>query len=182
MIDRNPNDDAVLRVARSTLSTIYTNMGDFARGEAELEVLFAREPEDPTVNNDLGYLYADQGKNLDRAETMIRKAITKEPDNSAFLDSLGWVLFKRGKVEEARTPLERAVAMPKSEDATVNDHLGDVYFQLREVAKARAAWERAVKLAAEAKPPDRRLPEIRKKLEALRQVEPSARPARPGSP
>src|SRR5206468_9699969 len=68
-------------LARSTLSTIYTNMGDFARGEAELELLFAREPDDATVNNDLGYLYADQGKNLDRAETMIRKAIGKEPDN-----------------------------------------------------------------------------------------------------
>ncbi len=182
LIDKNPNNDDVLRVARSTLSTIYTNLGDYGKGEAELEILFARTPDDPTVNNDLGYLYADQGKNLDKAEGMIRKALVEEPDNGAFLDSLGWVLFKRGKVEEARGPLEKAVANPKNEDATVNDHLGDVYFQLQEPTKAKSAWERAEKLATQAKPPDRRLSEIRKKLQSLQQVDPSPRPSKNNTP
>ena len=182
LIDKNPNNDDVLRVARSTLSSIYTNIGDYGKGEAELEILFARIPDDPTVNNDLGYLYAEQGKNLEKAEGMIRKALTEEPDNGAFLDSLGWVLFKRGKVEEAKTPLEKAVANPKNEDATVNDHLGDVYFQLQEPTKAKSAWERAVKLASQARPPDKRLSEIRKKLESLGQVDPSPRPSKNNTP
>ena len=182
LIDRNPNNDEVLKVARSTLSTIYTNLGDYAKGEAELEILFARTPEDATVNNDLGYLYAEQGKNLEKAEGMIRKALGDEPDNGAFLDSLGWVLFKRGKIEEARTPLEKAIANPKNEDATVHDHLGDVYFQLQEHAKAKTAWERAVKLATQAKPPDKRLSEIRKKLQSLQQLDPSPRPSKNNTP
>ncbi len=40
-----------------------------------------QDPDDATVNNDLGYLYADQGKNLEKAEGMIRKALAEEPDN-----------------------------------------------------------------------------------------------------
>ena len=48
---------------RSGLSVIYVNRGDFAMGEAELEALLDREHDDAGVNNDLGYLYADQGKN-----------------------------------------------------------------------------------------------------------------------
>ena len=182
LIDKNQNNDLVQKFARSTLSTVFTNLGDYAKGEAELETLFARDPNDATVNNDLGYLYADQGKNLEKAEAMIRKALSIEPANAAFLDSLGWVLFKRGKLEEAKTPLEKAAADPKNEDTTVHDHLGDVYFQLQEHDKAQSAWERAVKLATQSQPPDKRLPEIRKKLQSLKQLDPSPRPARSSTP
>ena len=75
---------------------VYVNLGDFSKGEAELETLLQRNPDEAGVNNDLGYLYADQGKNLEKAEAMIRKALREEPKNAAYLDSLGWVLFKRG--------------------------------------------------------------------------------------
>ena len=44
------------------------NKGDYAKGEAELEILLQRNPDDPGPNNDLGYLYAEQGKNLEKAE------------------------------------------------------------------------------------------------------------------
>ena len=182
LIEKNANDDAILRAARSTLSTIYTNIGDYAKGEAELELLFVRLPDDPLVNNDLGYLYAEQGKNLEKAEGMIRKALTEEPANGAYLDSLGWVLFKRGKVEEARLPLEKATSDPKNEDTTVFDHLGDVYFQLQEHTKAKTAWERALQLGTQARPPDKRLAEVRKKLDSLRQVGSSPRPSKTTTP
>ena len=182
LIAKNQNNDEVLKFARSTLSVVYTNLGDYAKGEAELEALFARDPSDATVNNDLGYLYADQGKNLEKAETMIRKAVSAEPGNAAFLDSLGWVLFKRGKLEEAKTPLEKAATDPKNEDTTVHDHLGDVYFQLQERAKAKSSWERAVRLGTKSRPPEKRLPEIRKKLQLLQDLDPSPRPAKASTP
>ena len=180
LLEKFPDNEEVGRVAHSGLSIVYTNLGDMAKGESELEILFARDPEDAGVNNDLGYLYADQGKNLDRAETMIRKAVAEEPENSAYLDSLGWVLFKRGKFEEAKAPLDKAAKMPRGEDPTVQDHLGDVLFQLREYDQAKTAWERAETLANQANPPDKRLAEIRKKLESLKQIESTSRPA-PGT-
>jgi tetratricopeptide (TPR) repeat protein len=173
LLERYPNDEDIFRTAHSNLSIVYVNMGDYAKGEAELEILLARTPDEPGVNNDLGYLYADQGKNLEKAETMIRKAVEQEPENFAYLDSLGWVLFKRGKVKEAVEPLEKAIKVQidtMATDATVYEHLGDVYFQLQQIEKAREAWKSAEKVAAKATPVDKRLPEIRKKLESLEKL------------
>jgi len=173
LLEKNPGDAEVVKTARSYMSVIYVNMGDYARGEAELESLLEKSPDDPGINNDLGYLYADQGKNLEKAEAMIRKAVQEEPDNGAYLDSLGWVLFKRGKAKDALPPLEKAVQRQGETaggDATVFEHLGDVYFQLQETAKAKSAWQSAEKAALKSTPHDKRLPEIRKKLESLEKL------------
>jgi tetratricopeptide (TPR) repeat protein len=172
LLERFANEDRIVKFAHSSLSGIYAEKNDFAKAEAELETVFAKDPEDPGINNDLGYLYADQGKNLEKAEAMIRKAVAEEPDNYAYLDSLGWVLFKRGKFEEAVIPLEKALADAQA-DLTIPDHLGDVYFQLQETSKAKTAWEKALKLAGEAKPVDKRYAEIQKKLQSLQQFVPA---------
>jgi len=180
IIKRFSSNDEVVKLAHSNLSSIYVNQGDYAKGEAELEILFQKTPDDPGVNNDLGYLYADQGKNLEKAESMIRKAVQEEPDKPAYLDSLGWVLFKRGKAKESLEPLMKAVELQKLEekkgiappDATIREHLGDVYLHLQEVDRARQIWEEAEQIAAKAIPADKRLPEIRKKLTSLKALGP----------
>jgi tetratricopeptide (TPR) repeat protein len=180
LIKRFASNDEVVRLAHSNLSIIYVNQGNYAKGEAELEILFQKTPDDPGVNNDLGYLYADQGKNLEKAESMIRKAVQEEPDKAAYLDSLGWVLFKRGKAKESLEPLMKAVELQKVEekmgaappDATIREHLGDVYLHLQEVDRARQIWEEAEQIAAKAVPADKRLPEIRKKLTSLKALGP----------
>ena len=183
LLDRYPNSEEIVHLAHSGLSVVYVNLGDFSKGEAELETLLQRNPDEAGVNNDLGYLYADQGKNLEKAEAMIRKALREEPKNAAYLDSLGWVLFKRGKLKEAVEQLERAIQnLTGGGDATIYEHLGDVYFRLQETAKAKVAWERAEKAAAKAVPPDKRLPEIRKKLESLGRIAPSPKPAADDTP
>lgn len=173
LIGKYPNNDEVIRIARSQMSIIYVNMGDYAKAEFELESLLERNPDETGVNNDLGYLYAEQGKNLEKAEVMIRKAVQAEPERAAYLDSLGWVLFKRGKVLEAVEPLEKAVRLSESEagtDSTIYEHLGDVYFQLEDTTRAKASWTLAEKAAAKSTPPDKRLPEIRKKLSSLEKL------------
>lgn len=185
MLDRNAGKDEIAKLIRSNLSIVYVNQGDYAKGEAELETVLERFPEDPGVNNDLGYLYADQGKNLEKAEAMIRKALKEDPDNFAYLDSLGWALFKQGKLKEAVEPLEKAVELHKeaekrglsSPDATLPDHLGDVYLQMREVEKARTWWREAEQAAARSTPPDKRLDEIRKKLASLDALEEEPKPS-----
>ena len=147
LLQQYPANNELARVAHSGLSVIYVNTDDFAKGEMELEQLLKRTPDDIGVNNDLGYLYADQGKRLEEAEAMIRKAVTEEPDNSAYLDSLGWVLYKRGKAEEALKYLEKAISIARrsSPDGTLFDHAGDVLFRLKKFDKAKAAWLEAQK-------------------------------------
>ena len=107
VIKRFPTETSIVRRCQFSLSNIYVEQGDLRKGEAVLEKVFAEDPENPSVNNDLGYLYADQGKKLKQAEQMIRKALKAEPKNSAYQDSMGWVLFKIGKLDEALEQLEQ---------------------------------------------------------------------------
>jgi tetratricopeptide (TPR) repeat protein len=153
VIERFPQEADTVRQARLSLSALYVEMGDKAKGEQVLEEVYAIDPDDPSVNNDLGYLYADQGKKLEQAEGMIRKALASEPENAAYLDSMGWVLHRLGRDEEAVAHLEKAVSQPDGDDATLWEHLGDVYDKLGKAEKAREAWQKALEQAKKETPP-----------------------------
>jgi tetratricopeptide (TPR) repeat protein len=188
MLKRFGDNDDVVKKIRPSLSVVYVNQGDYAKGEAELIHLLERFPDEAGANNDLGYLYAEQGKNLEKAEAMIRKALLEDAENRSYLDSLGWVLFKRGMAKEALDQLKKAADITKEAaaeegtgpDSTILEHLGDVYFHLHDLRKAAEAWGEAAKAAEQAVPPERRLPEILKKIGSLEQLGPlpASRPTR----
>jgi tetratricopeptide (TPR) repeat protein len=151
-----------VREIRFGMYQVYTDRHDLAKAEEQLALVLKADPDDATANNDLGYLWADQGKNLEEAEKLIRKAldlderqrksqgplnVAPEAENAAFVDSLGWVLFRRGRLGEARQWLEKACSLPAGKgDPTVWDHLGDVCAGLKDRAAARAAWQKALAL------------------------------------
>ncbi len=165
VIARFADDKDLVRRCRTSISSIHMERGDNSEAEKILEELLAEDPDDPSVNNDLGYLYADQGKYLQRAEKMIRIAIEAEPENAAYLDSMGWVLYRLEKYAEGVTHLEKAAAMPDGKDSTILDHLGDCYHKLGKSAKAATAWEEALKLAREeAKPDQNMIDKIKSKI------------------
>ncbi len=151
VIEQFPQDAETVRQARLSLSALYVEQGEKLKGEQILEEIYASDPEDPSINNDLGYLYADANKNLEQAESMIRKALASEPENAAYLDSMGWVLYRLGKFDEAASQLEKAVGLPTGNDSTLWDHLGDVYSKLDKPEKAKDAWKKALDLAKEDK-------------------------------
>lgn len=133
------------------LSNAYVQNGDMASGEKVLEEIYQQSPDDVGVNNDLGYLYADQNKNLEQAEKMIRVAVAAQPDNPAYLDSLGWVLFRLGRLEEAVVELKKASSDPAYRDATILEHLGDVYAAMQQLDEAKATWREALKTEQDSK-------------------------------
>jgi Tfp pilus assembly protein PilF len=148
-----------VRLCQGTLSNCYVQKGDLAKGEKVLEAILVEQPDDASVNNDLGYLYADEGKQLQRAEKMIKIALKAEPDNVAYIDSMGWVCFKLGKLEEARKYLEKAVKNPAGSDGTIWEHLGDCYDRMGAHDKATGAWKEALKNAKQEAFPDQKLVE-----------------------
>ncbi len=143
-----------LRLVRMGLSNAYVQSGDMSQGQKVLEDIYAEDPTDPGVNNDLGYLYADQGKELEKAEQMIRIAVADQPDNPAYLDSLGWVLFKLGKNEEALEPLKKANGDPDYRDATLLEHQGDVHQALQQTKEANDLWSQSLKVEQDSVRPD----------------------------
>jgi len=132
----------VLREARLSISALCVVQGRLDEAEEWLQQVLDEYPDDVGANNDLGYLWADESRHLDRALKMIVAAVAAEPENRAYRDSLGWVFYRLGRFPEAVAELEKAVD-EKQPDGTVLDHLGDVYEKLGRHDKAVAAWQRA---------------------------------------
>ena len=150
---------------RMRLSNAYVQAGDMANGEKYLEEVYEQYPDDIGVNNDLGYLYADQGKKLKQAEKMIRLAVAAEPENSAYLDSLGWVLYQMERYEEAVEVLTKANSDPDYQDSTIIEHLGDSLAKLKQDKKARKAWQDALDVETNSTPNDQKvIDRLQKKL------------------
>ncbi len=120
----------------------YEQDGNWQKAEADLKAALAFRPDNPFVLNYLGYAWADQGKNLEEALGMIRKATELRPQDGYIKDSLGWVLYKMNRFEEAVPHLETAVAL-EPYDPIINDHLGDAYWQVGRKLEARFQWSRA---------------------------------------
>ena len=105
-------------------------------------------------------MWAEEGRNLDRALEMVQRAVALEPDNGAYVDSLGWTHFQLGQFAEAQGHLERAAVLV-GEDPVVFEHLGDLYLAIGESGKAREVYERSLALEGE------NVEEVRRKLTDL---------------
>lgn len=141
---KSPETRQVVRDAKLVLSNLCVLGGRTVEAEEWLNQVLDEFPDDVGALNDLGYLWANQGKHLQRALGMVQKAVEGEPDNIAYRDSLGWALFRLERYQEALAELQSAAA-GDDPDAEILDHLGDVYHRVDQLDKARDAWQRAVK-------------------------------------
>ena len=127
------------------LAQCREKLGDLAGAESAVRDVLAREPENPTALNFLGYLFADHNRNLEEAVELIGKALELDPNNGAFMDSLGWAYYRMGRLKEARERLERAVELSGG-DPVIHEHLGDVYKDMQLNDLAREQYRRSLTL------------------------------------
>jgi len=179
--DLEPEEkDLYLEKYHYTLSNIFVELGKIDLATEQLQQLLAKKPNDPGYNNDLGYIWADNGLKLEEAEKMIRKALELDAkrrkatpnldeeddrDNGAYLDSLGWVLFKEKKYEEAKKVLLEAVKDKASQHIEIFDHLGDVHLALGEKEAAVSAWRQGLEFVGESRRDLDRKVIVEKKIE-----------------
>ena len=131
-----------LREARFALSNLCVVNKEFDQAEEWLEQVLDEFPNNIGALNDLGYLYADQGKYLQRSLKMVTRAVQREPDNVAYMDSLGWTLYKLERYDEAIEYLQKA-AQTKDPDGVILDHLGDIYWMMERKQEAFGSWQEA---------------------------------------
>jgi tetratricopeptide (TPR) repeat protein len=164
---------------RYLLSGLYVDLKQIDKAAEHLEALLKEKPDNPTYNNDLGYIWADHDMHLDKAEKLIRKALEEDrkqrkalpdltpeedKDNAAYLDSLGWVLYKQKKYPEAKKHLLEAIKEKEGQHIEIMDHLGDVHMALGEKDKAVAVWKKALELDNAGKREQAKKKEVEKKL------------------
>ena len=154
-----PDDTSVMY----QLGAAYDHAGRETDAEHLFRDLITRDPLDGPALNYLGYMFAEHGRSLDEAVSLIERALKVEPENPSYLDSLGWVYLQQGRLDLADTPLSTAAdKLPKS--SVIQDHLGDLRVKQNRSADAIAAWQRA--LAGDGEEIDRA--KIEKKITAAK--------------
>ena len=146
------------------LGSLYERAGDSKRAEESFLALLEKSPEHAPTLNYLGYMWAEKGVNLERAQEMLTRAVGQEPNNGAYVDSLGWVYFRLGNLELAEKYLTDAVRLAPR-DATVAEHLGDVLAKRGDMTRALAQYRTALTLDPESKDVEK----IRSKIAELEQ-------------
>jgi tetratricopeptide (TPR) repeat protein len=131
-------------------AVILEQAGHVHESVSALEQLLTQRPDDPTLENALGYTLADHSLELSRAEGLIRRALTVMPDSPAALDSLGWVHFRRGDARGAAGTLGRAYSI--DHDAEIAAHWGEALWASGEQSEARKVWASALAREPESKP------------------------------
>jgi tetratricopeptide (TPR) repeat protein len=111
------------------------------------ESAIENDPELAIASNNLAYLMAERGQDLDRALDLAQEAKAKLPDNPNAADTLGWVLYKKNVPAAAIGYLREAVGGLAPEDPSlplVRHHLALAYEANGEPEQAIEALEQAV--------------------------------------
>jgi Flp pilus assembly protein TadD len=141
IIARNPTS-----VGTNTMLGMLLEMrGKAAEAEKQYEKVLAIDGNAAVAANNLAYIYADQGRNLDQALQLAQTAQRGLPNEANAIDTLGWVYYRKGMSSAAVRELETAVKInPK--DPTLLFHLGMAYNQAGEIGKARTTLKEALSL------------------------------------
>ncbi|HET7437232.1 MAG TPA: tetratricopeptide repeat protein [Thermoanaerobaculia bacterium] len=127
------------------LGSAQERSGDRKSAEKTFLGILEKQPQHAQTLNYLGYMWAESGVNLDRAQDMLTRAVSQQPRNGAFIDSLGWLYFRQGKLDLAERYLTDATRLlPR--DATVHEHLADVLVRRGEGDRALQLYRLALSL------------------------------------
>ena len=129
------------------LGVLYELGGQRELAQKRYEDAIRLDPRLNEAKNNLAYLFAETGQNLDRALDLAQEAKTQLPENASVSDTLGWVMHKRGMHSAAISYLKEAEAGTDPNDASIGIiryHLALAYEANGEAGAARDALSRAL--------------------------------------
>ena len=137
-----PND-AELAFLRASL---LDESGDKAGAMRAMEAIIGAHPDHYQALNYVGYTLAEQNRDLERALTLLNKAVELSPSSDYILDSLAWAQFRAGKLQEAWDNIRKAVSVGANPDPTIWEHYGDIALALKKKDEARKGYYKALEL------------------------------------
>jgi spermidine synthase len=133
--------------ANYNIAEYYYNAGYADSAAAAYERAIDLDPNDTDSMNNLAWLLAEQGVDLDKALTLASRAAQDSP-SSHNSDTLGWVYYKRGEFGEAARVLQKCIGT-WGENPECLYHLGMAYAKQERRGPARDALRKAADLAGE---------------------------------
>jgi tetratricopeptide (TPR) repeat protein len=126
-----------------SIAAIYNQGKDYKKALETYERVLARKPDLWVANNDMAFLLADTGGDLDKAMGLAQKALAQRPEEGPVLDTLGWIYYKKGDAAKALEYLERARAK-SPDDPTVSYHIGMAYAKAGKKEAAKEYLKKAL--------------------------------------
>ena len=148
MVRRDPNAAG----PRTMIGMLLEAEGKTEEARKSYEATVKANENAAVAANNLAFIYAEQGVNLDVALQLAQSAKQRLPEDPNVDDTIGWIYYKKDLPSMAVGPLEASLKRLRTpaEQAEVLYHLGLTYAKLGDKAKARNALESALKLNPQA--------------------------------
>ena len=137
-LKNNPSNAAAL----AERGDLYDAQGKTDLARLNYEQALQIDPNQVVAANNLAFLLAEQGQDLDTALKYAQVVRNPKPDDPFIADTLGWVYYKMGRPVLARDAAQFAVSKDPH-NPSFEYHLGMIY----RAANQRSEAERALKKA-----------------------------------
>lgn len=129
-LQEHPDDNSV----RLVLALTYMADGQSDAAKSQFRMILERQPDNPTVLNDLAWLTHETGE--PGAVEMAERAHHLAPENPAIQDTYGWLLVQNGRLESGLIALEQA-AKKAPEIYDIRYHLAVALAKVGEKSRAK---------------------------------------------
>jgi tetratricopeptide (TPR) repeat protein len=133
--------------AHTMLGIVHEGLKEFDKAKASYERALQLSPKFAPAANNLAWLYAEQGGNIDTALALAQTAREQRPQDPLIADTLGWLYYKKHAYLRAISLLKEA-AEQASDNPLIQYHLGMAYHQQGQKDLARKSLQVSLKLSA----------------------------------
>ena len=146
MVQKNPSNPSAFAVRGS----IYESQGNIEEAKKSYAQALQIDPNSEVAANNLAYLVAENGGDLQSALGWAQAARKKQPQNPGIADTLGWIYYKLGNHVLARDQLQYAVSIEPG-NGVFQYHLGMIYKANKQLSDAERAFRKAINIPKEFK-------------------------------
>lgn len=129
--------------AYGTKGMVLEQQGKTSEAIKSYEEALRADPRLDAAGNNLAYIYAEEGTNLEKALDLARNARKNQPNSPDVADTLGWVYHKLGNQGLAKEQLQFAISK-QSGNPTLHYHLGMIYKASKQMKEAEAELKKAI--------------------------------------
>jgi len=129
--------------AYGTKGMLYESEGKVAEAKESYGQALKINPNYEPAANNLAYLLAEEGRDLQTALSLSQNARKRQPQSPNIADTLGWIYYKLGNNVLAREQVQFAVSKDPG-NPIMQYHLGMIYKANKQFKDAQAALKKAV--------------------------------------
>jgi tetratricopeptide (TPR) repeat protein len=148
------------------LATLYEEQKQYDKAIRHYEKAVGLNGDSAVAKNNLAYILAEHGGNIDRALELAQSAKEQFPDNPSITDTLGWIYYKKNITGTAIELFKDAIAEAQKQNQdspTLHYHLALAYKKAGDLANAKSSLAKALQM----KPDFPEAAEARKELASL---------------